>query len=65
MNVNQIRDFGSCGKALAWAVVEQAIIDFRSTNNPKEIDDISTFLFDFLPSEYYQKICDLLGIYYE
>lgn len=50
MNTNLIRNFKSGEQALAWAVVEQSIFDYLSTNNEKEKDDIISFLFDFLPT---------------
>ena len=49
MNTNLIRCFKSGEQALAWAVVEQAIIDYRATNCQKEKDEILEFLCDSLP----------------
>lgn len=56
MNTNLIRNFKSGEQALAWAVVEQAIIDYRETNSQSEKDTILEFLHDFLPKDTYIKI---------
>ena len=56
MNTNLIRSFKSGEQALAWAVVEQAIIDYRETNSLSEKDTILDFLYDFLPNDTYIKI---------
>ena len=56
MNTNLIRSFKSGEQALAWAVVEQAIIDYRETNFQSEKDTILEFLHDFLPKDIYIKI---------
>lgn len=56
MNTNLICSFKSGEQALAWAVVEQAIIDYRETNLQSEKDTILDFLYDFLPKDTYIKI---------
>lgn len=56
MNTGLINGFKSKEKALAWAVVEQAIIDYRDTNAQSEKDTILEFLQDFLPKDTYIKI---------
>ena len=56
MNTNLIRSFKSGYQALAWAVVEQSIIDYRDTNSQSEKDSILEFLHDFLPKDTYIKI---------
>ena len=56
MNTNLICSFKSGEQALAWAVVEQAIIDYRETNSQSERDTILEFLQDFLPKDTYIKI---------
>ena len=56
MNTNLIRSFKSGEQALAWAVVEQAIIDYRETNSQSERETILDFLCDFLPKDIYIKI---------
>lgn len=56
MNTNLIRNFKSGEQALAWAVVEQAIIDYRDTNSQSERDTILEFLNDYLPKDTYIKI---------
>ena len=56
MNTNLIRFFKSGEQALAWAVVEQAIIDYRDTNAQSEKDTILEFLYDFLPKDIYINI---------
>lgn len=56
MNTNLILSFKSCEQALAWAVVEQAIIDYRETNSQSEKDTIYEFLHDFFPKDTYIKI---------
>ena len=56
MNTNLICSFKSGEQALAWAVVEQAIIDYRETNSQSEKDTILEFLYDFLPKDTYIKI---------
>ena len=40
MNTGLINGFKSKEKALAWAVIEQAIIDYRATNCQQEKDEI-------------------------
>lgn len=60
MNINLIRSFKSGEQALAWAVVEQSIIDYRSTNSNDEKQEILDFLFDYLPHYYYISIRSLL-----
>ena len=49
MNTGLINGFKSKEKALAWAVIEQAIIDYRATNCQQEKDEILEFLRDVLP----------------
>lgn len=56
MNTNLICAFKSGEQALAWAVVEQAIIDYRETNSQSERETILDFLCDFLPKDIYIKI---------
>lgn len=56
MNTNLICSFKSGEQALSWAVVEQAIIDYRETNSQSEREPILDFLFDFLPKDIYIKI---------
>ena len=56
MNTNLIRCFKCGEQALAWAVVEQAIIDYRETNSQSEKDNILEFLHDYLPKYTYIKI---------
>lgn len=56
MNTNLILSFKSGEQALAWAVVEQAVIDYRETNSQSEKDTILEFLHDYLPKETYIKI---------
>ena len=56
MNTNLICSFKSGEQALAWAVVEQAIIDYRETNSQSEKDIILEFLHDYLPEDIYIKI---------
>ena len=56
MNTNLICAFKSGEQALAWAVVEQAIIDYRETNSQSERETILEFLYDFLPKDTYIKI---------
>lgn len=56
MNTNLIRSFKSGEQALAWAVVEQAIIDYIETNSQSEKDTILEFLQDYLPNYTYKKI---------
>ena len=56
MNTNLIRSFKSGEQALAWAVVEQAIIDYLETNSQSEKDSILEFFYDFLPKYTYIKI---------
>lgn len=56
MNTNLICAFKSGEQALAWAVVEQAIIDYRETNSQSERETILEFLCDYLPKETYIKI---------
>ena len=51
MNTNLIRNFKSGEQALAWAVVEQAIIDYRDTNSQVDKDNIISFLIDYLPKD--------------
>ena len=51
MNTNLIRNFKSGEQALAWAVVEQAIIDYRDTNSQADKDNIISFLIDYLPKD--------------
>lgn len=51
MNTNLIRNFKSVEQALAWAVVEQAILDYISTNDVEERYNIISFLIDYLPTE--------------
>lgn len=60
MNTNLISKFKSGEQALAWAVVEQAILDYCSTNSQSEKDDIIDFLFDYLPKYYYISILRFL-----
>lgn len=60
MNTNLISNFKSGEQALAWAVVEQAIIDYRATNSQSEKDDILDFLRDYLPKDYYINISGAL-----
>lgn len=60
MNTNLIRAFKCGEQALAWAVVEQAIIDYRETNSQSEKDTILEFLNDYLPKDTYIKIRSLL-----
>lgn len=65
MNTNLISSFKSGEQALAWAVVEQAIFDYLSTNNDKEKEEIISFLCDFLPTYKAVAIVNLLkGGYY-
>lgn len=64
MNTNLIRDFKSGEQALAWAVVEQAIFDYLSTNNEKEKDDIISFLRDYLSPYKFHYILSLINDYY-
>ena len=61
MNTNLICSFKSGEQALAWAVVEQAIIDYRETNSQFEKDIILEFLYDFLPKDTYIKIRSALN----
>ena len=56
MNTNLICIFKSGEQALAWAVVEQAIFDYRSTNSYYEKNEIIYFLHDYLPKDIYIKI---------
>ena len=56
MNTNLICSFKSGEQALAWAVVEQAIIDYRETNSQFEKDNILEFLQEYLPKDIYIKI---------
>ena len=56
MYTNLICSFKSGEQALAWAVVEQAIIDYRETNSQSERETILEFLNDFLPKDTYIKI---------
>ena len=56
MNTNLIRSFKSGEQALAWAVVEQAIIDYRETNSQSERETILEFLHDYLPKYIYINI---------
>lgn len=56
MNTNLICAFKSGEQALAWAVVEQAIIDFRETNSQSERETILEFLHDYLSKDTYIKI---------
>ena len=56
MNTGLICAFKSGEQALAWAVVEQAIIDYRSTNSYYEKNEIIYFLHDYLPKDTYIKI---------
>lgn len=56
MNTNLICSFKSGEQALAWAVVEQSIIDYRDTNSQSERDTILEFLNDYLPKDTYIKI---------
>ena len=61
MNTNLICSFKSGEQALAWAVVEQAIFDYFSTNNDKEKEEIIYFLFDYLPSYKFHYILKLIN----
>lgn len=56
MNINLICAFKCGEQALAWAVVEQAIFDYRETHSQSERDSILEFLNDFLPKDTYIKI---------
>lgn len=56
MNTNLICSFNSGEQALAWAVVEQSIIDYRATNSNEEKQEILDFLCDYLPKDYYISI---------
>lgn len=59
MNINLIRSFKTGEQALAWAVVEQAIIDYRETNSESEKETILEFLYDYLPKDTYIKYGEL------
>ena len=61
MNINLILRFKSGEKALAWAVVKQAINDYLATNSQAEKDDILDFLRDYLPQYYYILIRSFLN----
>ena len=63
MNTNLIRSFKSGEQALAWAVVEQSIFDYLSTNNNKEKEDIISFLRDYLSSYQFHYILKLINYY--
>ena len=63
MNTNLIFDFGTGAKALAWAVVEQAILDYLSTYDETEKDEIISFLCDYLPSDKFMKVLKQLNAY--
>lgn len=51
MNTNFITSFHSGEQALAWAVLEQALLDYISTNNEEDRESIISFLIDYLPTE--------------
>lgn len=63
MNTNLICSFKSGENALAWAVVEQAIFDYLSTNNEQDKEDIISFLLDYLPSYKFHYIFNLINDY--
>lgn len=63
MNINLICSFKNGEQALAWAVVEQALFDYLSTNNEKEKEDIISFLCDYLPSYKFYYIFNLINYY--
>lgn len=63
MDINLISSFKSGENALAFAVVEQAIVDYLSTNNEKEKDDIISFLSSYLPAYKFHHIINLINDY--
>lgn len=69
MTVKQIKDFKNYGQALAWAVVEQGIYDYRSTVSYFTRETILLFFRGFIDDDIlYNRIyhclvqeCDILG----